>query len=397
MSCSTKGGKKMTLLKNVIFVGIFITGISLGLLPGEQTQSSRTNKLTGIQGKLGIELSDISRTQILVLRTFHLRQLGDQFSPVMLDSLIAHLAKFKPDVIAVEAITPNLIYELKRKQEISSLAKEVLQTFASEQLKLGKMAQDILNISQVEAQQDYKRTFRMFVKDGFYRISSKQRARLILLMLAMYDPNSALLQWEYYKEDEKQTQSYIPKNIAEILEEKLKRVNEIPALAVRLALELGLQRLYPVDDFEDLDAVEEYLPQLKKEMAVNPLFKKTKKSEVYLEAEQRLAESITTNDLLSYYRFLNSAKYIVSDVQTQWGKLLQVKSSSGAARKRLGLWETRNLKITSHIRTVNAMHPGARILVIYGAAHKPFLEEYLSSLIDVKLKEFEDILCEDKS
>jgi hypothetical protein len=315
----------------------------------------------------------------------------------MLDSLIAHLAKFKPDVIAVEAITPNLIYELKRKQEISSLAKEVLQTFASEQLKLGKMAQDILNISQVEAQQDYKRTFRMFVKDGFYRISSKQRARLILLMLAMYDPNSALLQWEYYKEDEKQTQSYIPKNIAEILEEKLKRVNEIPALAVRLALELGLQRLYPVDDFEDLDAVEEYLPQLKKEMAVNPLFKKTKKSEVYLEAEQRLAESITTNDLLSYYRFLNSAKYIVSDVQTQWGKLLQVKSSSGAARKRLGLWETRNLKITSHIRTVNAMHPGARILVIYGAAHKPFLEEYLSSLIDVKLKEFEDILCEDKS
>ena len=40
-------------------------------------------------------------------------------------------------------------------------------------------------------------------------------------------------------------------------------------------------------------------------------------------------------------------------------------------------------------RAVAAIHPGGRILVIYGAAHKPFLEAYLSQTADLVIVPFD--------
>ncbi|WP_412514758.1 hypothetical protein [Shewanella indica] len=41
--------------------------------------------------------------------------------------------------------------------------------------------------------------------------------------------------------------------------------------------------------------------------------------------------------------------------------------------------------MSSHIMRVVAANPGGRVLVIVGASHKVFLEQYLANMLGVKL------------
>jgi hypothetical protein len=216
-------------------------------------------------------------------------------------------------------------------------------------------------------------------------MSPSERVRLALWMLAAYDPASAALQWSYLSEAGKKAQSEIPPDLAEALAGEASRINEVPALAARLARTLGLEKLEAVDDFEDLDAVAGILSQLEKDFKGNSLITAASKAQIYAEAEARLAECVRKGDLLPQYVFLNSSEYARADVDAQWGVFLRTRFASRADRSRLGLWENRNLKIAARVRTVSALHPGGRVLVIYGAAHKPFLEAYLSRMADVEL------------
>jgi len=368
-----------------------LTGISLTSPPIGETQVKEAEKLKGIPNILHQDIKAEAKTQILILSTSHLRQLDQQFKPEMLDSLMTILSNYNPDVIAVETVTPELIDTLKHRQDFSPLAGEILESFAHNHLLLGEKAQDHLGMSFLQLQKEYKATMKGLILKKSQFISSKDRARNILIMLAGYDTYSALLQWENLKAEKESNRSLIPEEIGETLDEIQKSINEINVLAIRLAKKLGLQRLYPVDDFEDLDAVEDYLPLLQKEIAETPFFKQALESPVYKDARERLNAAVQKNDLLPYYRYLNSPLYTNADVKAQWGVFLKTNLPSGADRKRLGLWENRNLKIAAHLRTVSALHPGERILVIYGAAHKPFLKAYINCWIDVRLVEFEDL------
>jgi hypothetical protein len=133
------------------------------------------------------------------------------------------------------------------------------------------------------------------------------------------------------------------------------------------------------------------LPQLEKDIKGSSSLASVSKSPVYAEAAARLEECVRKADLLSQFVFLNSAGYAAADVESQWGVFLRTHFASGSDRSRLGLWENRNLKIAACIRAVAARHPGGRILIIYGAAHKPFLEAYLSEMADLRLVGFEEL------
>ena len=89
--------------------------------------------------------------------------------------------------------------------------------------------------------------------------------------------------------------------------------------------------------------------------------------------------------MLRYYSFMNSLNYTSTDVAMQWGVWFRTKLASGLDRSRVAQWEVRNLNITSRIREATAFFPGKRMLVIIGAGHKPFLDSYLSQMLDVKL------------
>ncbi len=179
--------------------------------------------------------------------------------------------------------------------------------------------------------------------------------------------------------------------MARELDRALARVNEVPAIAIRLARKLGLEELDPVDDFEDLEAYAEIEARLDQDMKNSPMLSSVSKSPVYAESAARLDECVRKGDLLPQFARLNSAAFAAADVDAQWGVFLRTHFESGSDRSRLGLWENRNLKIAARVRAVAALHPGGRVLVVFGAAHKPFLEAYLSKAADLRLVRFEDL------
>ncbi|HQU34722.1 MAG TPA: DUF5694 domain-containing protein, partial [Thermoanaerobaculaceae bacterium] len=153
-----------------------------------------------------------------------------------------------------------------------------------------------------------------------------------------------------------------------------------------------LETLEPVDDFEDPDAYAVIDAQLEKDFNGNAQLAAVSKAPVYLEKASRLQECTRTGDLLPVFALLNSSRFAAADVDAQWGVFLRTHFASGTDRTRLGLWENRNLKIAARIRAVAALHPGGRVLVIYGAAHRPFLEAYLSKMADIDVVEVEPML-----
>ncbi|MDD8026886.1 MAG: hypothetical protein PHI34_10245, partial [Acidobacteriota bacterium] len=248
-----------------------------------------------------------ARTRVLVLGTFHLRQIEKTFQPGMLDRLATALEGFRPDAICVETLPGARVREYELRREAGLLYGEVLDGFAKTHLKLGKPALGLLGTTQEAARnkvQEILRTARANAGPG--SLSVEARANLILWMLAAYDPGSAILQWSYLSDTDKRAQKAIPTDLATQLDAEAAKVNEVPALSVRLGLRLGLDRLEPVDDFEELDDYSEFSDQMEKDFKGNPLLEAVSKAPVYADTTARLEECVRKGDLLPQYLLLNS-------------------------------------------------------------------------------------------
>jgi hypothetical protein len=329
------------------------------------------------------------RTRVLVLATFHLRQIEKTFKPQMLDSLRARLEQFRPDAICVESLSGSRTREFELRTEAGPFYREVLDGFASRHRKMAPIALSLLKTSPEAAAARVRELLAAARTLKPREKTPDTRANLALWLVAAYEPASAALQWSYLTDGDKRAQKTIPSGLAADLEAECAEVNEVYALAAPLARSLGLETLEPVDDFEDLDAYAGLMPQLEKDVQDNPLLAAASKAAVYAEAEKLLKDCIEKGDLWPQYALLNSPPYARADVNAQWGVFLRTHFPGGPDRARLGLWENRNLKIAARIRAVAALHPGGHILVIYGAAHKPFLDAYLSMMADVKVGQVE--------
>lgn len=361
---------------------------------GSAPTSQDAVKTTSPIGRLQALQQPGNRTRVLILGTSHLRQIDKAFQPRMLDRLAVVLEGFQPQAVCVESLPGTRVREYELRREAGPLYGEILDSFAKTHLKLGRAAQDILKTSQEAARKKVQDVLRAGRTDpGVGKTApSLSRAELALWMLAAYEPASAVLQWSRLSADERKSQTAIPADLGGGLDAERDKVNEVPALAARLAARLGLDKLEPVDDFEELDDLAELMDRMEKDFQGNPLLEAAAKSPIYAEGKARLDDGLAKGDLLPYYIFLNSAAYTEADVDAQWGVFLRTHMPGGADLGRLGMWENRNLKIAARIRAVAARHPGSRILVIYGAAHKPFLEAYLSPASDIELVQLESLI-----
>jgi hypothetical protein len=95
---------------------------------------------------------------------------------------------------------------------------------------------------------------------------------------------------------------------------------------------------------------------------------------------------------LEAYREMNSDASGRADAEQQWLSRLTAREYSAVHRRRVAAWETRNLRMAAHIREASAAHPGQRILVIVGSAHKPYLDAYLRLMSDVEVVDAPAIL-----
>ena len=378
----------------VVFIaGLFLAAVSLS---SSGRPGIRTSIAPAAEGAPQAAIASLQalqppagRTRVLVLATFHLRQIQKEFKPAMLDRLIAELLAFRPDAVCIESLPGTRVREFELRKEAGPLYGDLLDTFAKRHLDLARAALPAAKASPEAAAAREAELVSALSRLRPEERTAQSRATLALWMAAAYDPVSAALQWSCLTDEEKRDQTAVPGDLAALLDAECAEVNEGLALAIPLARRLGLQTLEPVDDFEDLEAYTRIEPDIEKEFPGNALLAAASKAPIYAESDALLKRCLEKGDLWPVYVLLNSPRYARADVDAQWGVFLRSHLPSRADRSRLGLWENRNLKIAARIRAVAALHPGGRILVVYGAAHKPFLDDYLSRMADVSVVELD--------
>ena len=336
-------------------------------------------------------------TQVLVLGTDHLAALGGDFSTSLVSGLLDALEDFAPDAVAVEALPPGELARLtwEANEEQDSVAAQLLAAFGSDAAGLGNAAQSELGLSWLQARAGLDS---LALGAGHGEQDADERALLLLRFLAAYDVPSALLQWSYLCESDKECKPPLPEEIVSGLSSWMTSPNEIVTLGVALAHRLGLAHLYSVDDHTDdrVGLETGVFTVLSEELVGNPAFEAFAESDYMKDAQTRLAEAAETGDLLDLYARLNSEESGARDVVEQWHLFYRTNLESEADRTRVALWEARNLHIAGNIREVCSLYPGGRVLVIMGAAHKPFLDAYLSEMMDARMVGLDELLDQER-
>jgi hypothetical protein len=343
-------------------------------------------------------LSDEERTEVLVLGTEHLSVLGDSFSPGLLSGVLEALERFRPDAIAIEQMPAEEIARIAAEAAAApgGVAARILEAFCPDAAYLGSKAREDLNIRYPRANSAADSLLAVARPDG----CAASTLSLIAYLLAAYDLPSAVLQWSHFAETASPGAETLPEGAAlsgetiTVLKSLASSPNEVYSIGVELAVRLGHRRLYSIDDHTDdmLGLKWGIWEIIGKELPGNPEYAEFLASPYIAEAQNRLPDAASTGDLLELFKILNTDEYGRADVESQWHLFYRTRLPSGSDRTRTALWETRNLIITARLMEVCAAYPGGRILVVIGAAHKPFLDQYLGATMDVRSISFEELL-----
>ena len=376
---------KINLIQQALLMLIALSACFL--LAGVNAQGQRPGKTPS--HKVGIDyspnLSDTDKTKILILATPHLGVLQDCFEPLAIEPLLGVLESYKPDVIGVESVSPAVLEDMEKR---GGYFNQIIEYFAKTRVDLGHKMQKLLNLSRVEAEAR---------ADALLRTKPTAdptiRLELIAFLVAAYDYDSAVLQWSYLPEARRQPSTALPVEISTQLDKALSSPNERIAVGVALARRLGLQRVVGIDDHFDEELLARMATQFSNEVGNSPEVKAVSGAKFYVDSAKQLKDACRSgHEMLSYYLNMNSPAYTSTDVAMQWGVWFRTRLPSRLDRSRVAQWEVRNLNIASRIREASVSYPGKRLLVIIGAGHKPFLDSYLSKMLDVKLVQLSDLV-----
>jgi hypothetical protein len=309
--------------------------------------------------------------EVLVLGTPHLSQLPSSFDPAALQLLNDRLADWRPQAIAIEALSGMQCDFLRRyphryKDSVASYCWDTAPAKAATGL----------DVPAATAQAD------QLLAAWPAAPSDSQRRHLAALFLAAGEQASAVVQWLRLPEAARKPGDGLDTALVERLHTLERKRDESYLIAVRLAARLGHERVYPMDDHTADSADED--PKASGEAMMkawsNPVNEKRQLMDRAL--KERLG---TPGDVLAMYRALNAPGQGRLVFDSDFGAALNEPSPQRFGRGYLGYWETRNLRMASNIRDVLGARPGMRMLVIVGASHKGYLEAYLHQMHDVRI------------
>jgi hypothetical protein len=193
------------------------------------------------------------------------------------------------------------------------------------------------------------------------------------------------VQWWRLEPGERIADETVPRLLAEQLAtyDTPARRNENQLIASRLAVRLGLERVHPMDDQGD-DLAPNFMANFEAfnaepwvaELLASPSFKPLREAANHL---------TTSAEALATYQMLNGPAAGRADADGQWLNMINRPSPGDVGRSRVATWEARNLRMAANIREVAGFRPGGRVLVIVGAAHKPWIDAYLAMMSDVRV------------
>lgn len=319
--------------------------------------------------------------QVFVLGTPHLSGFPKEFSAQNLSQLMDKLETWKPELIAIEAVSGTQCdymrhYPTRYAESVKYYCYDTSPAKAATGLDVPS--------ANVEAE----RLFASLPKDA----SPSQRRRLAAVLLAAGERASALVQWLHLPENERVQGDGIDEKLHAYLDKYKVSMNEDTQVAVPLAVRLGLQRVYPVDDHTADTAPYSADDDKAAEVAMmkawtNPA--STKRQEMSKKIEAKLDNP---DSVLAMYRAYNQASLGQLIFESDFGAAMNEGSSKQFGRQYLGFWETRNLRMVANMRDVLGIAPGKRMLAIVGLSHKPYYEAYLNMMHDVKLRLGDSIL-----
>lgn len=316
-------------------------------------------------------LRNEEKTKILLFGVPSLTVLSSDFSPLLLERMIEQLSNFNPDVICLDAIPPKATEVIANEefQIVSGLQKKLKLTnkSASEQL------DSLLNSSKKN------------------NIDFKTRKRLIELFICTYDFYSAALNLLYLTQTEINNLK-LDNRIIEKLTTILKKNDEKTAFGIQLAYKLKMNRVYSINDISDKPMLDKISEQLYNEMLLSDVYNFHKKEFLNQTADNKLKDGLLKKDLYDFFSYINSDNYSITTVNNTWSVFYKMFLESGLERTRIGLWEMKNLRIASNIREVSSFYPSKKILIIIDVSKKPFVEEYLNKMTDLKILKLKEVI-----
>ena len=317
-----------------------------------------------------------SPTQVMVLGTTHLRQVKQPLAFNALSPVVNKLKSFSPHAIAIEALRPIDVLAMQLQQD---QYKNVLSQFVGDDfLILSSKINETLGTSSIAAMKQLKIALE---ENSFERIWHE---RIIGLATAAKDKQTALLHFAYIAH----LKSSLSDELKDYYSDLFAKNSEIKLIAINLAMKLKLTTLQPIDDHLDKDQYMKIMPKL------IPSFKKSTYINILKESEysKKPAElshmAVENGDWLALYNWVNSDKYQRQELNVEWRAFIDKDLEPAPAMSRIAMWEVRNLNMVSHIMRVVADNPGGKVLVVVGANHKVFFEDYLSSMIGVEIVDF---------
>ncbi|WP_337871712.1 DUF5694 domain-containing protein [Ignavibacterium sp.] len=325
------------------------------------------------------------KTNILILGVPPLNVLRKDFSPTLLDSLIITLKKYNPELLCIDGIAPKEIEAFLSNSEYHF---KLAHTLASKEIELAELVRKKYKITFFKASAFTDSVFQLDLNNT--DITFSERIELIKNLLASYDIYSAALQWSYLNKQEKNKVDFDNK-IKNALDVLINSNDENSSIGIRLAREKKIQKLYPVNDYSDKIYLDKISDKLYEEMLISEVYLNSRKDILDLETDKQLKQSLNRKNLLPFFKHINSTDYILRSTNKNWGIYYKMFLDSGLDRSRVSLWEMKCMRIAANIREISSFNPGKNILVIIDVSAKPFIEQYLKSMGDVKIKQLNDL------
>jgi hypothetical protein len=316
--------------------------------------------------------------EVLVLGSPHLSQLPKTFQAASLTLLNERLAAWKPQAIAIEAVSGPQCdfmrrYPARYKDSIDSYCRDTAPA---------RLATGLDVAAATEAAEALLAAWPAAPTPA-------QRRRLAALFLAGGEQASALVQWLRLPEGERRAGEGLDATLVGVLVKLETRRDESLMIGARLAARLGHERLYAMDDHTADSASEDqkaFGDALMKAWD-NPA---TKQRAAVDKAQEGLLAS--AEGVLAMYRADNAPGQGTLIYRSDFGAAINEPSAQRFGRQYVGYWETRNLRMAANIRDVLGMRPGQRMLVIVGVSHKGYLESYLHQMHDVRIVDAAPVL-----
>ncbi|MEO0501493.1 MAG: DUF5694 domain-containing protein [Pseudomonadota bacterium] len=312
--------------------------------------------------------------EVMVLGTPHLRELPDTFKPEMVEPLVARLVEWKPTAIASEGHSGLLCDTMRRQPARHGESFKKWCSFDP------TAAGRTIGMDVIAANAEAERMLADWPEDP----DPAMRRRLAAIFLAAGELDSALVQWFRLPENERAADEFLVDELAVLLVERAKVRSEATLISARVAAEVGLDRLWEVDD-QAFYVGEELLDDEAYAAAIMTAWDNPAAKSRQEETEALIANLADPNALMEMYRIYNALSYAARVYASDFGAALQDPSAEAFGRRYLAYWETRNLRMVANIREVLGRQPGTRMLAIVGVSHKPYYEAYLEQMRDVKL------------